>query len=146
MAKKVSFTTKGGNKVQFQSKPKRGSSAKRKTTTKRKTTRKAYQKSAYTLFAGKRMKLYIAAGYPAPEAMKAAARDWRDKQDGKKFAAKPTKWKGKALPKRRKATKRTTKPAAPPKRASTKRATTKRTTARKKPSKKQFDLDKFLRI
>ncbi|MAG25773.1 hypothetical protein CMI47_09365 [Candidatus Pacearchaeota archaeon] len=135
MAKKVSFTTKGGNKVRFQSKPKRGSSAKKKTTRK---------KSAYTVFAGKRMKLYIAAGYPAPEAMKAAARDWRDKQAGKKLAAKPTKWKGKALPKRRKTT---TKRAAPQKRASTKRAAPKkRTTARKKPSKNKFDLDKFLRI
>jgi hypothetical protein len=138
MAKKVSFTTKGGSKVRFQSKPKRGSSAKKKTTRK---------KSAYTVFAGKRMKLYIAAGYPAPEAMKAAAGDWRDKQAGKKMAAKPTKWKGKALPKRRKTTTRTTKRAAPQKRASTKRAAPKkRATARKKSSKQKFDLDKLLRI
>ena len=133
---RVSFTTKGGNKVKFQSK-KRGSSATRKKVTKRKP-------SEYTAFAGKRMKLYIAKGYPAAEAMKAAAADWRDKKAGKKVAAKPTAWKGKKLPARRR-------PAS--KKATTRRATSKaKTTTRKRAAPKKrvsrgkFDLDKFLKL
>ena len=135
---RVSFTKKGGDKVKFQSR-KSGSSSK---------TRK---KSAYTIFAGKRMKLYIKANYPATEAMKAAAKDWRDKQDGKKLVAKPSPWKGKKLPTRRKATKkRATSRAARPK--STVKAST--TRKRKAPAKKtasssrrgKFDLDQFLKL
>jgi hypothetical protein len=130
---RVSFTTKGGNKVKFRSKS--GSSATKKKVTKRKP-------SEYTAFAGKRMKLYIAKGYPASEAMKAAAADWRDKKAGKKVAAKPAAWKGKKLPARR---------GSAPKKATTRRATSKaKITTRKraapKRSRGKFDLDKFLKI
>jgi len=131
---RVSFTTKGGNKVKFQSK-RRGSSAKKKSPRK---------KSAYTTFAGKRMKLYIAKGYPAAEAMKAAAQDWRSKQAGQKIAAKPTAWKGKKLPTRRKtAPKKATIRRAAPK---SKTTTRKRAAPKKRTSRAKFDLDKFLKL